>query len=138
MRLLTNPQGDFEALAYQAFSVALNTAQPTSTLRDGSPSEHTRAVEATLRQRQLFVARDPTKPWLWLFTPTTADKAASAPAGLPELEGYLLQREYLHLVPPNCPGIDLDQANKPVSQKPSSLHAHLCLLATPLPHPTPP
>jgi mediator of RNA polymerase II transcription subunit 13 len=91
-RLLTNVQGDFEAVAYQAFSVARNTTQPSETLRDWSPSEDTRAVEAFLRDRQLFVARDATRPWLWLFSPTTVDKAGASPAALPEVEGYSLQR----------------------------------------------
>ncbi|KAF9697706.1 hypothetical protein EKO04_004396 [Ascochyta lentis] len=89
----TNAQviGDFEAVAYHAFSVA-----PTTALASAAPSEDTRAVEAALRARHLLVARDPSKNWLWLFTPTTLDKAASvaaAPADLPDLPGYQLQRE---------------------------------------------
>ncbi|UPX20448.1 mediator of RNA polymerase II transcription subunit 13 [Ascochyta rabiei] len=90
----TNAQviGDFEAVAYQAFSVAR-----TAALADGSPSEDTRAVEAALRARQLFVARDPTRPCLWLFTPTALDHAASHPADLPDVPGYLLQREHAGL-----------------------------------------
>ncbi|KAF2995351.1 mediator of RNA polymerase II transcription subunit 13 [Curvularia kusanoi] len=89
---LTNAQaiGDFEAVAYQAFSVARST---TETLRDWSPDEDTSAVEAALRERQLLVARDPTRPWLWLFTPATVDKAGASPADLPDLTGYTLQRE---------------------------------------------
>ncbi|KAF3042700.1 mediator of RNA polymerase II transcription subunit 13 [Didymella heteroderae] len=95
----TNAQviGHFEAVAYQAFSIARDSDQPAPTLRDWSPSEDARAVEAELRERQLFVARDATHPWLWLFTPTTlADAGAGAGAGppdLPHVEGYLLQRE---------------------------------------------
>ncbi|KAF3039676.1 mediator of RNA polymerase II transcription subunit 13 [Didymella keratinophila] len=91
----TNAQviGDFEAVAYQAFSVARDSSQPTSTLRDWSLSEDTRAVEAELRERQLFIARDATKPWLWLFTPTTVAEAGAQPADLPDVEGYSLQRE---------------------------------------------
>lgn len=84
-------QGDFEAVAYQAFSVARST---TETLRDWSPDEDTSAVEAALRERQLLVARDPTRPWLWLFTPATVDKAGATPADLPDLTGYTLQREF--------------------------------------------
>ncbi|KAF2624534.1 hypothetical protein BU25DRAFT_493522 [Macroventuria anomochaeta] len=91
----TNAQaiGDFEAVAYQAFSVARNTTQPSSPLRDWNPAEDTRAVEAVLRERQLLVACDATKPWLWLFAPTTVDKARSSPGDLPGVEGYLLHRE---------------------------------------------
>lgn len=89
---LTNVQADFEAVAYQAISVARHPSQPSSTPRDWSPSEDTRAVEAILRDRQQLVARDPTRPWLWLFTPSAVDKAASSPPDLPEVHGYLLQR----------------------------------------------
>ncbi|KAJ4344974.1 mediator of RNA polymerase II transcription subunit 13 [Ascochyta clinopodiicola] len=86
--LTLTAQGDFEAVAYQAVSVTRTTA-----LHDGSPSEDTRAVEAALRARQLFVARDLARPCLWLFTPTALDQAASHPADLPQVPGYLLQRE---------------------------------------------
>ncbi|KAH6629085.1 mediator complex subunit 13 C-terminal-domain-containing protein [Boeremia exigua] len=89
----TNAQviGDFEAVAYQAVSVARNpqSAPP----RDGSSDEDTRAVEAALRDRQLFVARDAARPWLWLFAPTTADQAGAPPPDLPAVDGYLIQRE---------------------------------------------
>ncbi|KAF1925922.1 uncharacterized protein M421DRAFT_423210 [Didymella exigua CBS 183.55] len=96
---LTDPQGDFEAVAYQAFSVARDPAQPAPSLRHGSPSEDTRAVEAELRRRRLFIVRDATRPWLWLFAPTattttTTDADARAgPADLPAVDGYLFQRE---------------------------------------------
>ena len=84
-------QGDFEAVAYQAVSVARNpqSAPP----RDGTSDEDTRAVEAALRDRQLFVARDAARPWLWLFAPTTADQAGAPPPDLPAVDGYLIQRE---------------------------------------------
>jgi mediator of RNA polymerase II transcription subunit 13 len=85
-------QGDFEAVAYQAFSIARDLSSASTF--EHSPSEDTRAVEAALRQRQRFVARDATKPWLWLFTPTTANGAGADadPADLPDFDGYLLQR----------------------------------------------
>lgn len=97
--IANNQQGDFEAVAYQAFSVARDSSQPTSTLRDWSLSEDTRAVEAELRERRLFIARDATKPWLWLFTPTTVAEAGAQPAGLPDVDGYLLQRTCLRILP---------------------------------------
>lgn len=88
-------QGDFEAVAYQAFSVARSTTQPAETLRDWSPDQDISAVEAALRDRQLLVVRDATKPWLWLFTPAAAavDKAGARPTDLPDLTGYTFQRE---------------------------------------------
>jgi mediator of RNA polymerase II transcription subunit 13 len=93
-------QGDFEAVAYQAFSVARSTTQPAETLRDWSLDQDTSAVEAALRDRQLLVVRDATKPWLWLFTPAAAavNKAGATPADLPDLTGYTFQRELLYPV----------------------------------------
>ncbi|KAF1938159.1 hypothetical protein EJ02DRAFT_32338 [Clathrospora elynae] len=98
----TNAQaiGDFEAIAYQAFSVTrtttTTTTTPTSTsskLRDWSPSDDTRAAEAELRQHLHLIAHDASRPWLWLFKPTTVEKAGHNNAGLPELDGYSFQRE---------------------------------------------
>ena len=80
-------------------------------MRDWSPSEDTRAVEYLLRDRQLFVARDATRPWLWLFTPSTVDKAGASPADLPEVEGYTLQRTFLCMSRVLSFGIDCNQAN---------------------------
>ncbi|KAG9197156.1 mediator of RNA polymerase II transcription subunit 13 [Epicoccum nigrum] len=56
----TNAQviGDFEAVAYQAFSVARSATQPAETLRDWSPDQDTSAVEAALRDRQLLIVRE--------------------------------------------------------------------------------
>ncbi|KAJ4988246.1 Mediator of RNA polymerase II transcription subunit 13, partial [Stagonosporopsis vannaccii] len=85
--------GDVDAIAYQAFSVARSPA----TLRDWSPDQDARAVEAALRDRQLFVARDAARPWLWLFTPAAVDSPAAAPADLPDVDGYVLQRQHAGL-----------------------------------------
>lgn len=53
-----------------------------------------RAVEAELRQALHWVTHDATRPWLWLFTPTTVDEAADQGAPEPpQLDGYRLQRE---------------------------------------------
>jgi mediator of RNA polymerase II transcription subunit 13 len=88
-------QGDFEAVAYLAFSITRTTTPtPTSSkLRDWSPSEDIRAAEAELRQSLQLVAQDVSRPWLWLFKPTTVEKTGQNDTELPELEGYRLQRK---------------------------------------------
>ncbi|CAO2647620.1 Nn.00g085420.m01.CDS01 [Neocucurbitaria sp. VM-36] len=91
----TNAQaiGDFEAVVYQAFSITRNTAQPSLGGHDRTPSEDLRAIEAELRQALSLVVQDASRPWLWLFQPTTVDKAGQGALELPELDGYRLQRE---------------------------------------------
>ncbi|KAH7397340.1 mediator complex subunit 13 C-terminal-domain-containing protein [Pyrenochaeta sp. MPI-SDFR-AT-0127] len=91
----TNAQaiGDFEAIAYQAVCITRNTTHPFSTLRDWNSPDDIRAVESELRQRLHLVVQDATRPWLWLFQPTTAEKAGHATVDLPDLDGYHLQRE---------------------------------------------
>ncbi|KAJ4378021.1 mediator of RNA polymerase II transcription subunit 13 [Neocucurbitaria cava] len=93
----TNAQaiGDFEAVAYQALSSSRSTTQPSLRLHDGSPSEDIRAIEAELRQGLSLVIQDVSRPWLWLFQPSTVDKAEAGQGAveLPELDGYCLQRE---------------------------------------------
>lgn len=91
--LLTIPQGDFEAISYQAFSITRVPSQPSPSLRDWNPSDDIRAVEADLRLRLHLVVPDPSRPWLWLFQPTTVDKAAQSPLDLPDVDGYTLQRK---------------------------------------------
>lgn len=88
-------QGDFEAVAYQAFSISRSTTQPSLRLHDGSPSEDIRALEAELRQGLSLVIQDASRPWLWLFQPATVEKAEAGQGAveLPELDGYCLQRK---------------------------------------------
>jgi mediator of RNA polymerase II transcription subunit 13 len=108
---ITNKQkGNFEAIAYQAFSVTRTNTPASTKLRDWSTSEDIRAVEAGLRDELQLVAQDATRPWLWLFTPTTVDKAAQTDVDLPEPDGYRLQRKcYLCLVERTT---NIPQANK--------------------------
>ncbi|KAF1829520.1 hypothetical protein BDW02DRAFT_602486 [Decorospora gaudefroyi] len=91
----TNAQaiGDFEAIAYQAFSVTPTTTPTGSKTRHGNPSEDIRAAEAELRTRLQLVAPDASRPWLWLFKPTALENVGQNNVELPELDGYHLQRE---------------------------------------------
>ncbi|OAL52531.1 hypothetical protein IQ07DRAFT_563133 [Pyrenochaeta sp. DS3sAY3a] len=91
----TNAQaiGDFEAISYQAFSISRIPSQPSVPLRDWNPSDDIRAVEADLRMRLHLVVPDTSRPWLWLFQPTTVEKATQSPLDLPDVDGYTLQRE---------------------------------------------
>jgi mediator of RNA polymerase II transcription subunit 13 len=86
------PQGDFEALAYHAFSVRRNPAHSASKPLDHAPPEDIRAVEAQLRQEQHFVIQDASRPWLWLFRSTTNDQVGQKQRDLPVVEGYDIQR----------------------------------------------
>ncbi|CAA9966100.1 Med13-C multi-domain protein [Pyrenophora teres f. maculata] len=92
----TNAQaiGDFEAIAYQAFSIARTSTPTLSRTRDWGSADDIRATEAELRQQLQLVAQDASRPWLWLFKPTTADKAGQNNVHLPEIDGYRLQREH--------------------------------------------
>ncbi|KAF2472631.1 uncharacterized protein BDR25DRAFT_284183 [Lindgomyces ingoldianus] len=91
---ITNAQaiGDFEAVAFQAFSVTRNTDASPS-LVDRSPAEDLHAVEAEFRQGQHLVVQDASKSLLWFFRATTADKAGQTPLALPVLPGYDFQAE---------------------------------------------
>ena len=91
-----SPQGDFEAIAYQAFSIARTTSPTVSRTRDWSSADDIRAAEAELRSQLQLVAQDASRPWLWLFKPTTVDKAGQNNAELPEIDGYRLQRASPH------------------------------------------
>ena len=85
-------QGDFEAVAYHAFSVRRNPTHSAAKSLDHAPSEDIRAVEAQLRQEQHFVVQDASRSWLWLFRSTTNDQVGQKPHDLPVVEGYDFQR----------------------------------------------
>ncbi|KAF2657781.1 hypothetical protein K491DRAFT_776987 [Lophiostoma macrostomum CBS 122681] len=91
----TNAQaiGDFEAVAYHAFSVRRNPTHSASPLLDHAPSEDVRAVQAHLRQERHFVIQDASRPWLWMFRSTSSDQVGQKPYELPVVEGYDFQRE---------------------------------------------
>lgn len=96
----TNAQaiGDFEAIAYQAISVSPSTTSTSTTppsskpSQSSSPAEDIRAVEAELRHGLHLVAHDASRPWLWLFKPTTVDKISQTTIELPQIDNYRLQR----------------------------------------------
>jgi mediator of RNA polymerase II transcription subunit 13 len=92
-------QGDYEAVAYQAFSITRDSDPPPPPLRDWSPSEDVRAAEAELRRDRHLVTQDASRPWLWHFQPTTVDKVGQDTADLPVLEGYRLQRRCFYSFP---------------------------------------
>lgn len=93
-----NIQGDFEAVAYHAFSITRTTTPTSSRTRDWNASDDIRAVEAELRQDLHLVAQDASRPWLWLFKPTTVDKIEPN-VDLPELDGYRLHSMSLSHLP---------------------------------------
>ncbi|CAN9088216.1 unnamed protein product [Alternaria alternata] len=132
----TNAQaiGDFEAIAYQAFSITRTTTPTSSRTRDWNTSEDIRAVEAQLRKDLQLVAQDASRPWLWLFKPTTVDKLEPNDAEPPELDGYRLHSEQtgctkaIDLVrPPMRPGnpnTTATSTNSPSATQPQrGLHA---------------
>ncbi|USP79551.1 Mediator of RNA polymerase II transcription subunit 13 [Curvularia clavata] len=111
----TNAQaiGDFEAIAYQAFSVSPVTSTPPSSKpsQSSSSAEDIRTVEAELRHGLHLVVHDTSRPWLWLFKPTTVDKIGQTALELPQVDGYRLQRELTGVIkaidlvrPPMRPG----------------------------------
>lgn len=85
--LLTIRKGEFEAITYQAFSIARNSTNFDSKLRDWNTSEDIRAVEAELRLDLHLVTQDTVRPWLWLFQPVVSGQAAP---DIPVVEGYHL------------------------------------------------
>jgi mediator of RNA polymerase II transcription subunit 13 len=86
-------QGDFEAIAYQAFSITRDTKQPIPPQNaDGNSSDHLRAAEAQLRHGRHLVTQDASRPWLWYFKPTAVDRVGQDTIELPALEGYVLHR----------------------------------------------
>ena len=100
--ILTDLQGDFEAVAYHAFTVARNPSATSSKRNEWSPTEDIRAVEAELRQAHHLVVQDVSRSWLWLFQASTADKVGQKPGDLPMLEGYRFQRmfTFCYMSPP--------------------------------------
>lgn len=82
--------GEFEAVTYQAFSIARNSTNFDSKLRDWNTSEDIRAVEAELRLDLHLVTQDTVRPWLWLFQPVVSGQAAP---DIPVVEGYHLHSE---------------------------------------------
>jgi mediator of RNA polymerase II transcription subunit 13 len=86
-------QGDYEAVAYQAFSITRDTEHPATKPADWSPSDDIHAAEAQLRHEQHLVTQDASRPWLWHFTPTTVDAMGQDAVALPQVEGYLLRRK---------------------------------------------
>ncbi|KAH7069893.1 mediator complex subunit 13 C-terminal-domain-containing protein [Paraphoma chrysanthemicola] len=91
----TNAQaiGEYEAIAYQAFSLARDASHPTSPTPDWSSSDDVRAVEAQLRQLHQLVTQDASRPWLWHFEPIALDAFGQDTIKLPVVEGFSLQRE---------------------------------------------
>jgi mediator of RNA polymerase II transcription subunit 13 len=92
-RFANTIQGEFEAIAYQAFSVSRDTKQATPQVSNGSHSDDIRTAEAELRHGRHLVTQDASRPWLWHFTPITLDMMGQDVVGLPVLEGYTLRRE---------------------------------------------
>jgi mediator of RNA polymerase II transcription subunit 13 len=84
-------QGDFEAVAFQALSVARNSPH-TPRSHDWIPSDDIRDAEAELRRDHHLVLSDASRPWLWLFRATTVDPASQPPLELPTLEGFRFHR----------------------------------------------
>ncbi|KAI8931752.1 hypothetical protein NX059_011393 [Plenodomus lindquistii] len=91
----TNAQaiGDFEAIAFQAFTISRTATQTSARDREWSTLDDIRAVESKLRQASHWVTQDATRPWLWLFKPTSPEESAQGSADLPTVDGYRLQRE---------------------------------------------
>lgn len=92
----TNAQaiGDYDAIAYQAFSVSRDTASPALLQRDWTSADDIRAVEAHLRHAHHLVTQDASRPWLWYFKPAAADMVGQDSVELPVVEGYNLHRTF--------------------------------------------
>jgi mediator of RNA polymerase II transcription subunit 13 len=86
-------QGDFEAVAFQAFSVARNPARPSSRTLEWNVSDDIRVAEAELRRGNHIVLQDASRPWLWLFRATTADQVGQPPLELPTVDDFLFNSE---------------------------------------------
>lgn len=85
-------------------------------------------MESDLRLRLHLVVPDTSRPWLWLFQPTAAEKAAQSPLDLPDVDGYVLQRKE----PPStfAPHLNVFQVNSRAHSKLSILLGRLCDLST--------
>lgn len=88
-------QGDYEAIAYQAFSITRDADQNPPRIRDWSPSDDVRAVEAELRQSRHLVTQDASRPWLWYFEATTIEMVGQDTMKMPTLEGYRFSRTWI-------------------------------------------
>jgi len=87
-------QGDFEAIAYQAFSITRDTKQSVTQSAGANSSDHLCTAEAELRHGRHLVTQDASRPWLWYFKPTTVEAGSQDAIELPVVEGYVLQRMY--------------------------------------------
>ena len=87
-------QGDFEAVAFQAFSVVRNPAHSSSRTVDWNTVDNIRAAEAELRRERHLVVQDAVRPWLWLFRAVTLDQVGQKPLELPELAEFCFNREW--------------------------------------------
>lgn len=90
-------QGDFEAVAFQAFSVARNPTRSSSSSLDWNTSDDIRVAEAELRKDNHIVLHDVSRSWLWLFRPAAADQVGQPPLDLPTLDDFRFNSE-LHLI----------------------------------------
>ncbi|KAF2438252.1 hypothetical protein P171DRAFT_170845 [Karstenula rhodostoma CBS 690.94] len=86
-------QGDFEAVAFQAFSVARNPTRSSSSALDWNTSDDIRVAEAELRNANHIVLHDVSRAWLWLFRAATPDQAGQPPLDPPTLDDFRLNRE---------------------------------------------
>lgn len=95
----TNAQaiGDYEALAYQAFSITRDNDHVSQRPHDWSASDELRAAEAELRRDRQLVTQDASRPWLWHFEPIPLDAVGQDTVKLPSLEGYKLHRTSNHM-----------------------------------------
>jgi mediator of RNA polymerase II transcription subunit 13 len=103
-------QGDFDAVAYQAFSVTRIATLGTSKPPDWNPADDGRAIEAELRRGRQLVILDVSRPWLWLFKPVSAESVGQDVGEMPAIDGYQLQRKRHSRF--YCPYADKIQANK--------------------------
>ncbi|KAF2202802.1 hypothetical protein GQ43DRAFT_368263 [Delitschia confertaspora ATCC 74209] len=91
----TNAQaiGEFEAVAFQAFTVRRDSTKSSAKLQDENTSEDLHVVEAEFRQGRHLVIQDAGKALLWFFRATTPDRAGQMPMAVPVLEGYIFKAE---------------------------------------------
>ncbi|KAF2494486.1 hypothetical protein BU16DRAFT_618564 [Lophium mytilinum] len=97
----TNVQavGEFEAVAYQAFSIKRTANSPPSPSDEKTGlAADLGTVECTLRQARHLVLHDTARSWLWLFRPITPEKATQTPAAPPIVDGYAFHAEISGLV----------------------------------------
>jgi len=112
-RQANTTQGDYEAVAYQAFSITRDNDHVSHRPRDWSSSDELRAAEAGLRRDRHFVTQDASRPWLWHFEPIALDAVGHDTVKLPSLEGYYFHRTSSHLSASRRP--NTVQVNSPVA-----------------------